>query len=125
MHGKLWGDEDESARANGGLEVPPCMERGRCRGLVHRQVLGLIVVTDDGSLLRRLKTSRRPTRLLPQAQLDEIDVDVGRGQVTGVSPSLASSEQQRWSTPRPRRVAPAPAERRNQQRDDDAGGRWL
>ena len=23
MHGKLWGDEDESARANGGLEMPP------------------------------------------------------------------------------------------------------
>ena len=89
------------------------MERGRCRGLVHRQVLEL---TDDGSLLRRLKTLRRPTRLLPQAQLDEIDADVGRGQVTGVSPSLASSEQQRWSTPRPRRVAPAAAECRNQQR---------
>ena len=59
--------------------------------------------------LCRLKTSRRPARLLLQAQLDEIDADVGRGQVTGISPSLASSEQQRRSSPSPRTVRLAAA----------------
>ena len=93
------------------------MEYDRCYDPTHHQAFELIIVTYDGTLLlSRLKTSRHPARLLSQAQLDEIDVDVGRGQVTGVSPSLASSEQQRWSTPRPRRVAPAAAECRNQQR---------
>ena len=85
------------------------MEYDRCCDPTHRQAFELIIITYDGTLLCRLKTSRRPARLLLQAPLDEIDADVGRGQVTGISPSLASSEQQRRSSPSPRTVRLAAA----------------